>query len=174
MWICRSPGGTPFQIVTKKMKGRNATWELYFIKIYVNKEPLINKYDLKTELLLLLLRISILSVLDILSIIQLEDHKEKTWLGHHNQFLSLRVDICFTFISAFNLVDLGMISNFPILSMCQNVDMSYSQVMDIATDLSGLHLQVKSRGEPYTYSVWLSSFHSLWEVGWAIGSIGKT
>lgn len=106
------------QIVkSRKWKKEMPLGTFTFIKIYVNKEPLINMtlkqnyyyhcYDYYFKCFRYFKYNSAWRPV------------EKTWLGHHNQFLSLRVDICFTFISAFNLVDLGMITNFPILSMCQ-------------------------------------------------------
>lgn len=52
-------------------------------------------------------------------------------------------------------------------------DVSYLTEMDKATDLHGPHSRVKSGGNPYTYSVWPSSFHGLWEAGWAGGFIRK-
>lgn len=63
--------------------------------------------------------IIILSVLDILSIIQLEGQWKRAGWGLTVKFLSLRLDTCVTLISAFNLADLGMITTFLLLSMFQ-------------------------------------------------------
>lgn len=93
------------------------------------------------------------------------------------RFLSLRGNVCVTLLSVFNLADLSMITGCDYyLSHIVNIpnveDVSYLTEMDAATNLSGLHLRVKSGDHPYTYRVWPSS-HGLWEAGWAADFRGK-
>lgn len=74
-----------------------------------------------------------------------------------NFYLSLRVYVSVTLLSAFNSADLSITigCNYSLshIVSVSNIDILYLTEMDTTTDLSGLHVRVKSGGDPYTYSI---------------------